>query len=120
MVSPVALMGHGMPPQLADLLGGEPNVLTCTGTAQGTAATVKSKNTELSAASSQTGAILPSASNVNSEFFFFCSSSTSAVVYVPSGHYLNGSQNAGLTIAQNKGAIIWQYKKGYWASILTA
>lgn len=114
------LVGLGVAPQLAQSLGNQPNVVTCAGTAQGTATTILTKNSELSAASSQTGAIIPSTAHIGSPYFVFTSSSTSAVVYVPSGHYLNGTQNAGLTVAQNKGAILWQYKKNYWASVLTA
>lgn len=119
MAASFELVGTGMPPQLASLLGGDPSLLTCTGTSQATAAVVKSKNTELSAASSQTGAILQKGSLYNFHAFF-TSSSTSAVVYCPVGDTLNGSSNGSLSIAQNKGAVIWQYKKGAWASILTA
>ena len=115
MASPTELMGAGVPAQVADLLGGEPSVLTCAGTAQADGATVKSKNTELSAASSQTGALLQ-ASPIDAPYHFFCSSSTSAVVYPPVDDYMNGVQNDSVTIAQYGSAIIWQYKKGYWAS----
>lgn len=115
-----ALMGTGLPAQVAQQLGGNPHSLTCTGTAQGTAAKVLSKQTELLTASSQTGAIFPSDAPIGSQYMFFNKNSDSAVVYVPSGHYLNGSQNAGLTIAQNKGAIMWQYKKSYWTCVILA
>jgi len=114
------LVGLGMPAQLAATLGNTANALTCAGTSQTTAATVKVHNTELVAASSQTGAILPSLALVGTPYWFFTSSSTTAVVYCPVGHNLNGSANGSLSIAQNKGAVIWQYKKSNWASILTA
>ena len=119
MPSALALMGKGMPAQLAQTVGTDYSALTCTGTTQGGAAQVLSKMVALTAASSQTGAILP-ISELQEEFNFVTLSSTSAVVYVPSGHYLNGTQNAGLTIAQNKAAKIWQYKPNYWTYILTA
>lgn len=114
------LVGLGMPPSLASILGNQPSSLTCTGTAQGTAATILSKLIELVAASSQTGAILPSGAHIGSPFYVFCSSSTSAVVYCPSGHTLNGTANNSLTLAQNKSAYLVQYKKGFWTSNLTA
>lgn len=114
------LMGVGMPPHLAVELGNTSNALTCTGTALATAAAVKSTNTELVAASSQTGAAIQSTAKIGTPYYFFASASTSAVVYVPSGSYLNGVQNDSLTLAQNKAAIMWQYKLNRWASNLTA
>lgn len=116
------LMGEGMSPFLAAQLGNTPNLVTCAATSSQTGATViLSKNSELSAAdSSHNSAILQATSKIGSPFWFFTSSSTSAIVYVPVGHNLNGSANAGLTIAQNKGALLFQYKLKNWMSILTA
>jgi hypothetical protein len=110
------LTGLGMAPSLASELGNQPTSLTCTGTSQGTAATVKSKNVELNAQSSQTGAILPSGMKVGSPCYFAngTTSATSAVVYAPVGHYFNGTLNASTTIAQTGSLIAFQYKKGYW------
>jgi hypothetical protein len=119
MAAETELTGLGVAPQLANLLGGQPNVLTCAGTTQGAGAKIKSKNTELSTGASAYVAVLPSGA-LYAPYFVFTSSSTSAVVYPPTGQYLNGSQNGSLTVAQNKAATFWQYKKGYWASILTA
>ena len=121
------LTGLGMAPSLAAELGNQPNVVTCTGTSsQAGAATIYTKNSELSAAdSSHNGAILPAAAKVGSPFFLFTSSSTSAIVYPPVNHYLNGGTSNSLTVAQNKGAICFKYKQtaagvGYWFSILTS
>ena len=114
------LVGLGVPPQLAATLGNTPSSVTCAGTSQGAATAIRTHNSELVTDTSKTGAILPSDAKIGTPYFMFASASTSAVAYVPSGHYLNGSQNAGLTIAQNKGAILIQYKKNYWTSMLTA
>ena len=120
------LAGLGMAAQLASALGNQASTVVCAATSSQTGATViKSKNVELTAAdSSHNSAILVSTSLIGSPHYFFTSTSTSAIVYVPVGDYINTSQNAGLTIAQNKGAIIWKYKQvatvGYLASILTA
>lgn len=114
------LVGVGTPPLQASLLSSNPNTLTCTGTSQATAAAIKSKNTELSPASSQTGAILPSGATVGGNYNMFNGQSTSAVIYCPVGHLLNGTSNNSLTLAQNKAAIMFQYKKSNWWSILTA
>ena len=120
------LVGLGMAPDLAGELGHTASTLVCTGTSsQANSAKVLTKNVELTAASgSANGALLPSTAKVGNIYLFFTSTATSAIVYVPVGDYLNGSQNAGLTVAQNKGAAMWRYKVsagvGYWASILTA
>ncbi len=120
------LTGLGMAPELASELGHTASTLVCLASSTQTgAAKVLTKNVELTAASaSLNSAILPSSAKVGNSYLFFTSTSTSAVVYVPVGDYLNASQNAGLTIAQNKGAMMWRYKilagVGYWASILTA
>ena len=120
------LMGVGMSPYPAEQLGNNASTLVCAGTSsQANAAKILSKNVELTAAgSTANGALLQSTALIGSPHFFFCSTSTSAIVYPPSGDYMNGSQNAGVTVAQNKGVIIWKYKvasgAGYWASVTTA
>src|SRR5262245_10972694 len=119
-MSSTDLMGLGMPPDLALALSDVANTLTCTGTTQATAAAVKSKITELSAASSQTGARLPATAKVGEVYYFFCSSSTTAVVYCPVGDNMNSSANGSANVAQNKGLIAWMYKQDNWATILTA
>lgn len=115
-----ALTGLGVPAQLAALLGAQPAVLTCTGTTQGTAAVIKSRGSELSTAASQTGAIPPSDAPIMTPFALTCSTATTAVLYVPSGHNLNGSLNSSVNVAQNKSIYFWQYKAKNWTYILTA
>ncbi len=120
MASSSALVGLGVPPQLADVLGFEPSTVTGTGTTQGGAALIKSQNAEMVTAAGQTAAILPADRPVGVPFIVNCPTATSGVVFVPVGAYLNGTQNGSLTIAQNKAAMFFQYKQGYWVSILTA
>lgn len=115
-----ALMGLGMPAQLSDLLGGNPNALTTTGTAQATAAKIKSKNTELVTAGSQTGAIFNTSVQVMQPYFIVNPTATSGVIYPPTGDTLGGSVNGTITLAQNKSCIVWQYKKGFWTYIILA
>jgi hypothetical protein len=114
------LTGFGFSPQQSALLGGNPAVLTCTGTASTTAATLKSRNTELSPASSQTGAIPPSDAKVMAPYFLTNAQSTTAVVYVPAGHTLNTSGGASFNLAQYKAAIFWQYKPKNWTYVILA
>lgn len=114
------LVGIGMPPLQAAVLGNSANALTCTGTTQATAAAILTHNVELTAASSQTGAALPSGALVGTPYYAACVSSTSAVIYVPVGHSLSGTGNAGLTIAQNKAAILWQSSLKQWRAVPAA
>jgi len=110
------LTGLGMSSQLAAALGNQPNIVNCLGTALSGAANVLTKNSELVASASNTGVALLATAHIGSPFYFFCSSSTSAVIYVPSGHYLNGTQNGTYTLAQNTALAIMQYKRTYWAA----
>lgn len=115
-----ALMGLGMPAQLSSLMGANPSALTTTGTTQGTAATLKSKNTELVTAGSQTGAIPPSSAPIMEPYFITSQAATTGIVYVPVGHTLNGTLNGSVSVAQTKSVILWQYKRNNWTYILTA
>ena len=115
------LTGLGMAPELASVLGNTNTALTCTGTSQTTAAAILSHNPELNAQSSQTGAILPSGAKIGTPYYITNGtvSATGAVVYVPVGHWLNGTLNSPYTIGQAKASILWQYKKSWWAALPT-
>jgi hypothetical protein len=115
-----ALAGLGVPAQLSALLGAQPAVLTCAGTSQTTAAVLKSRGSELTAAASQTGAIPPFDAPIMTPYALTNSSSTTVVLYVPVGHNLNSSLNGSVNVAQNKSIYLWQYKAKYWTYILTA
>lgn len=114
------LVGLGVPAQVALHLGNDAVTLTTTGAAQNTAATITSTNVELSTSGGATGAILPSGALIGTPYFVFTSTATTGVVYPPVGHYLVGALNTGVNVAQNKGAIFWQYKKGYWSYVVLA
>lgn len=124
MPSALALMGLGMGPQLAQLIGGDPNALTCVGTTQVGAPTIKSKNTELVTAGGATACIFPPITNINEQYFIVNPTATAALIYVPVGHtiggVLNGNANGGTGLVQNKSIIIWQYKPKFWAFNLSA
>lgn len=121
MATSVALMGLGMPAQQAEVLGMDPTNLTTTGTTQATAAKVLSKNVKLTTAGSQTGAVIPSGAGVGDVYFFFNSTATTGIVYAPVGDTLNGAASTtGQNVAQNKMAIMYQYAKGAWASLVAA
>jgi len=108
------LVGLGLPGGIASELGNDPVTVTCAGTDQAHATLIKQKNVTLSAASSQTGAILPAAAKIGSPFYINCSSSTGAVVYCPVGHVLvntggaSSTSNGSATLVQYKSGIVWK------------
>ena len=116
------LMGVGLSGELSTVLGNSPATVAGAGTTQGTATTILTKNSELVPTTNQTGGILQSSALVGASYWVFNAAATAVTgkVYAPSTHYMNGSLNGSVSIAQNQGCLVWQYKKGYWASILTA
>lgn len=115
-----ALTGLGMPPLLAKHIGANPSIVNGTGTAQVGAGKILTKNIELNTSGGQTAVIMPSDANVMDEYFIFNPDATTGLVFVPVGHTLNGTLNGSLSVAQNKAAVMWQYKPSNWCSILTA
>lgn len=122
MPSADSLTGFGMPGQMAELIGANYSLLNTSGaTVQTGAAVVLSKNTELNVAGvTANSAVLPVGAGINQAYFFVNPDSTSASVFVPSGHTLFSSLNGAVVVAQNKAVIMWQYRPKFWAYILTA
>ena len=116
------LMGLGMPAALANRLGLTPAVITCAGTTQAAATTIQTHLSILSTGTSTTGAILPSSASLGGVFVAACTAATTAVVYCPVSGTLNGTTNAGLSVAQNKTAIFYRLTGSGddWVSVLTA
>ena len=116
-----ALMGHGLPAQLAEDLGATPSAIGAgVGTAQTGAKQFLSKNSEITPTAGNTAYLVQN--TLMNPVYLYNSAATAVtgLVFVPSGHTLNGSLNASLSVAQNKAAIMWQYKAKFWASVLTA
>lgn len=118
------LVGLAMPAQLASQLGNQPSSLACTGTTLGAAASIKTTNVEVVPSASNTGAVFQTSAKLGTPHYIFNAQSTGAVIYVPSGYFMNGTADATFTLAQNKSVVMWQYKRasgvGYWAANLTA
>lgn len=112
------LMGLSIPPGAAGLLGLNPSAVTCAGTTSGTATAITTALSNLTAASSETGAILPASMPLGTPYVVNTTSSTSAVVYPPSGATINGASS--LTVAQNKTAVFYRYSATLIFSVLTA
>lgn len=109
MATPTALMGLGMPPALANELGNGVQAVTAAGTAQGTATAIKREPSivNVTAASSQTGAILPSDAPIGKPYYVNSVGGTAAVIYAPSGQTLNGTSNGGATFSAAVGTLIF-------------
>lgn len=114
------LMGLGMPGPLASRLGYNPTTLVCTGTAAGTAATMTSKMVTLTAAASQTGAIIPSGLSLGGVMYINTDHATTAtaVVYPPSGATIDNG--ASFSLAQDKAAIVWRLSATKFAHVILA
>lgn len=113
------MMGLGQPAALAQLTGSEPENVTAAGVAQGSATAIKGTMVNLTATGAD-GAILPSDAPIGKAYFVANFSGSTGLIYAPSGHYMNNSLNGSLSVATAKAAIFVQYKRGYWASVLTA
>lgn len=115
------LTGFGLAGQLAALLGANPQALPGSGTVQGGAAILKTRNTELVPSAGNTAFIPPPDAKVMAPFFLTNQQATAAVIFVPVGHTLNGTLNGSIAaLAQGKSAILYQYKPKFWATILSA
>lgn len=114
------LIGLGMPPALAGALSGNVTTITCAGTNQGGATLITSKCSILNAASGSTGGVFPSSTQKGTGYFEQYMivngtiSTASAVVYAPSGGFLNGTTNGSATLAAGRAAIAWEVSSGVW------
>lgn len=101
------LVGLGMPPALADLLGITPQSVTGAGTTQGTAAAIYNELALITGASSNTGAILPATAKVGVPYILASIGGTAAKIYAPVGHTLNGvASSTGLTFSAATGTVL--------------
>jgi len=112
-----ALMGLGMAAQSAEQLGGNPVITVGAANASQTgAAVIISKNTELSPGSTTNSFIFPAGAGIFDVHFFHNEQATTANVYPPVGHSMNGVANQAATCAQHASLLVWQYKPKFWAS----
>jgi hypothetical protein len=118
-------MGVGMAGEAASLIGADPSRTVGKGTTQTGAAVIYTDNAELSASTGQTAFIFPGGNTINGAIMNDwwitnqSATNTSALIFVPVGHSLNGTANASLTLAQFKSCIMWQYKYKNWTYLLT-
>lgn len=121
MPESTALMGLGMPPELAARLGNDPNALTAAGNnSQANAATVVSHISTVTTAGTTNSIKFGVNAPVGTPFWVFNTTATALNVFCPLGANMNGSLNSSLSVAQNKLAVFIQTSKGNWAGIVAA
>ena len=107
-------IGFGFAHAQASLIGDVPAKITGVGTTQTGAAVLTSRGSELNPGASATAFVLPSNAKIFAPFMVNNQQTTTALVFVPSGHTLNSVANASVSVAQYASAIIWQYKPKNW------
>ena len=121
MAQPTDLMGLGMSPLLADLVGSAIQTVTCTGTSSTTAAPINFDTgmALLNAVASNTGAILSVNTYLQDPVTVIGTGTAIPVVYPPSGHTINGS-SSGLSLVANAGrTTIIRVSATVWYSLPT-
>src|SRR4051812_23396159 len=93
------LMGGGIAPLVASMLGNDPLAISGAGTTQTTATAIRSHLSVVTGTASNTGAILPVDGKIGSPFFVANVGGTAAKIYCPVGHTLNGTSNGGCTFS---------------------
>jgi len=116
-----SLLGLGTPPQLAALMGANPLIQNgAANNSQTGATTIRSRNLEVNPGASTNSFIFPATIGVMEPYFIVNFSGQTANIFPAVGQTMNNTLNGGFALATAKAAIVWQYKKGFWASILTA
>ena len=112
------LLGYGMGPFLAGLLGNPVQSINGAGTTQITATAINTHMAEVTGAGSATGVILPSAAKIGTPYYVASIGATAAKIWPPVGHTLNGSLNTGVTMsAQYATGIFIRMGGNRWYSI---
>lgn len=120
----VDLMGVGLPQEQATRLGFSAlTTLAGVGTAQSGGKAIPSSvnNVLATTAGGQTAFVLPSDAELEVPYMVTNSSSTTALVFPPSGGAINAaSADASVTVAQNLARLFIRKSSTRWVSFLTA
>ena len=101
------LTGIGWPGAWAEAEGHTIGTLAGIGTAQSGAARISNTMTLVTTSSGQTAVVLPANMPLASPYFVYNNSATAALLFPPSGCTIdNGSANASVSIAQNRGRMV--------------
>lgn len=115
-----SLMGSGNAALASLAIMGNPTALTATGTAQGTAAAIASSTVNVTAATSQTGVILPSGalgSVFGDTVKILNVSGTTAIVYPFGSETVNNGSS--VSLPQYKMVILVRVNATQWLYIIT-
>lgn len=119
MPTPDDLLGTGMPPLQAAVLGNGALAQTAAGADQAGATAIRSHLVTMTATGAD-GLRLPSNALVGTPYWVWNSSASTGLIYAPVGATMNTTLNGSLSLATHKLAVFIQTSKGNWASILTA
>jgi hypothetical protein len=112
------LMGLGLAPALANLMGDQVSTVAGVGTAQAGAAALGTSITLLTTAASQTAFVLPAAAQLLNGYLVSNTSATTALIFPPTGGAIDqGSANASVSVAQNKTRILIRTSANVWISL---
>ncbi len=115
------LVGIGMVPEQALRLGFTNTPKAGVGTAQSGAAAINTNLITATTASGQTAFVLPSSAELMVPYIVVNTSSTTALVFPPSGGAINAaSADASVSIAQNLARVFYRVSSTRWISFLTA
>lgn len=118
------LMGVGLPQQQATRLGySNPTTIAGVGTAQSGAALIPNEvnNVVGTTAGGQTAFVVDSTVEFTMPYLFRNSSSTTALLYPPSGFAFNaGSNDAAISVAQNQSILFWKQTSTKFVAFSTA
>jgi hypothetical protein len=122
------LIALGTPAELSLMLGFNgngraPQSVTGVGTAQAGAALIRKKNTwaMLVTAGGATACVLPADAELMVPYFICVETSTTGLVFPPTGHSINAAAaNASVGIAQNVARIFYRCTATHWLSFLAA
>lgn len=121
MASVGALIGLGLPPRLAGIMGLTPTTKAGVGTAQATATPITSNFTIATTAVGQTAFRLGTFPGGAGPFMFVNTTATAALVFPPTGGTVQGgAANASFSVAQNKPVMFYTTGGGNWYANLSA
>lgn len=107
MTTTTDLIGLGFPAALASAEGFQIATLAGVGTAQSGGAAIGTNMTLVTTSSGQTAVVLPASVPLASPFYVYNNSATAALLFPPTGCTIdNGSANASVSIAQNRGRMV--------------
>lgn len=116
------LAGLGMAWPLAAVLGFQPSNITATGTTQGTAAQILTRDVTVSASAGNTGIKISATPKIGSFTFVtnLLASTASCIFYIPLGAKLNGVTNGTATLAAGQTMFMFQVSLNNWSAFFAS